>query len=182
MTPAPAPLRITVLERPVSDADVRDLARLLVDAVSSGAAVSFLAPLSTDAAEAWWRTALAAAPERTIVLVARDQDGIVGTVQVQPAWAPNQSHRGEVVKLLVHRRARRLGLGTRLMQAIEVAARAAGFGLLTLDTKRGDSAERLYARLGWTTLGTVPGYAFDPDGSPHDAAFFYKHLTGSDEA
>ena len=171
------PLPILPLARPASSEEIRDLARVLVDAVSSGAAVSFLAPLSLEAAEGWWRNALASAPERTIVLVARDREGIVGTVQVQPAWAPNQPHRAEVLKLLVHRRARGRGVGTGLMEAIEAAARAAGFRLLTLDTKHGDTAERLYRRLGWTTLGTIPGYALDSDGTTHGATFFYKHLT-----
>jgi GNAT superfamily N-acetyltransferase len=161
---------------PASDADVRGLAELLVDAVDSGAAVSFLAPLSVETAEAWWRRGLDGADARVIVLVARDADGILGTVQVQPAWAPNQPHRGEVVKLLVHRRAQRMGLGARLMQAIEDEARRAGFGLLTLDAKAGTVADRLYRQLGWTVAGTIPRYAFDSDGAPHDATFFYKEL------
>jgi ribosomal protein S18 acetylase RimI-like enzyme len=97
-------------------------------------------------------------------------------VQLQPAWAPNQQHRGEIVKLLVHRRTRRTGLGTRLMRSIEDEARRAGFSLLTLDTKRGDAADSLYRKLGWTVLGTIPAYAFDSDGTPHDAVFFYKDL------
>src|SRR6266851_8034588 len=122
---------------PVSDSDLRALARLLVDAVESGAAVSFLASLTLERAEDWWRNVMAASAPGAIVLVARDADGIVGTVQLHPAWAPNQTHRAEIAKLLVHRRSRRSGLGTQLMKAIEDAARHAGFGLLTLDAKRG---------------------------------------------
>jgi len=161
---------------PAGDSDVRALARLLVDAVESGAAVSFLAPLTLEQAEDWWREAISAARLGAIFLVARDPDGVVGTVQLHPAWAPNQPHRAEIAKLLVHRRSHRTGLGTRLMQAIEDAARHAGFGLLTLDAKRGEAAERLYRRLGWTSAGAIPGYALDPDGTPHDAVIFYKKL------
>lgn len=165
------------LPSPVSDADFHDLARLLVDAVDSGAAVSFLAPLTPARADAWWRQTLSASHTSAIVLVARDTEGIVGTVQLHPAWAPNQPHRAEIAKLLVHRRGRRAQLGTRLMQAIEDAARGAGLTLLTLDTKRGDRAEHLYRQLGWTPAGTIPGFAFDPDGTTaHDAVLFYKHL------
>ncbi|HZM00661.1 MAG TPA: hypothetical protein VFD43_10455 [Planctomycetota bacterium] len=40
------------LQAPVSAADLAGLAALLVDAVDSGAAVSFLAPLTIEAAEA----------------------------------------------------------------------------------------------------------------------------------
>jgi GNAT superfamily N-acetyltransferase len=169
-------VRIERLRPPVGDSDVRALARLLVDAVESGGAVSFLAPLALERAEDWWRTTLAAAPPRAIFLVARDAEGIVGTVQVQPAWAPNQPHRGEVVKLLVHRRNRGRGLGALLMRSIEDAAQQDGFTLLTLDTKRGDVADRLYRRIGWIPAGVIPRYALDQDGTPHDTVFFYKEL------
>jgi len=108
--------------------------------------------------------------------VARDPDGIVGTVQLHPAWAPNQPHRAEIAKLLVHRRGRRMGLGRQLMETIEDAAQRAGFGLLTLDTKRGSAAEQLYRQFGWTAAGTIPGFALDSDGTPHDAVIFYKQL------
>jgi GNAT superfamily N-acetyltransferase len=165
------------LTPPVADADIRALALLLVDAVESGAAVSFLAPLPLDGAEDWWRRTLASSHARAIFLVARDADGIAGSVQLHPAWAPNQPDRAELVKLLVHRRARGAGLGARLMQAAEDAARRAGFRLLTLDAKRGGAAERLYRRIGWTHVGTIPRYALDPDGTtPHDAVIFYKEL------
>lgn len=167
---------------PVGDSDLRALARLLVDAVESGAAVSFLVPLTLERAEDWWRGAISASHSNAIFLVARDVEGIVGSVQLHPAWAPNQPHRAEIAKLLVHRRCRRTGLGTRLMRAIEDAARRAGFSLLTLDTRRGDAAERLYRQIGWTAAGTIPGYALDPDGTPHDAVIFYKELNQTNES
>jgi GNAT superfamily N-acetyltransferase len=173
-------VRIETLEcltSPVTDSDIQDLAGLLMDAVESGAAVSFLGTLTRQGAEDWWRRTLGGADPRAIVLVARDGKGIAGTVQLHPAWAPNQPHRAEIVKLLVHRRARSAGLGTRLMQAIEQEARRAGFRLLTLDAKRGEAAERLYRRMGWTHAGTIPRFALDPDGkTPHDAVIFYKEL------
>jgi GNAT superfamily N-acetyltransferase len=162
---------------PARDSDLRALAGLLVDAVESGAAVSFLAPLTLERALDWWRKTTARADSRAIFLVARDAEGVAGTVQLQPAWAPNQPHRAEIVKLLVHRRSRGSGLGTRLMQSIEDAAWRAGFGLLTLDARSGTAAERLYRKLGWTALGAIPGYAIDPDGAAlHDAVLFYKGL------
>ena len=174
---------VPLIERlalPVGDSDLRALARLLVDAVDSGAAVSFLAPLTVERAEEWWRTTLSTAHTRALFLVARDGDEIVGSVQLHPAWAPNQPFRGEIAKLLVHRRRRRTGLGSRLMRAMEDAARHNGFTLLTLDAKRGAAAEHLYRRLGWTHAGTIPAYALDTDGvTPHDAVIFYKRLANS---
>jgi GNAT superfamily N-acetyltransferase len=167
---------IEALRTPVSDDDLEALAELLVDAVDAGAAVSFLPPLASDAARDWWRRTIEAAHPRAIFLVARDAEGIHGSVQLHPAWAPNQSHRADVAKLLVHRRARGAGVGTALMVELEARARGAGLRLLTLDTKRGDHAERLYRRCGWTEVGAIPGYALDPDGTPHDTVIFYKEL------
>jgi GNAT superfamily N-acetyltransferase len=167
---------------PVTDSDIRSLAGLLVDAVEAGAAVSFLAPLTLEHAENWWRQTISSSDPRSIFLVARDAVDIVGTVQLHPAWAPNQPHRGEIVKLLVDRRRRRSGLGTQLMRAIEGAARDAGFRLLTLDAKRGETAERLYRRIGWTEVGWIPRYALDPDGrTPHAAVIFCKELDPAED-
>jgi acetyltransferase len=172
----PEPI-IEQLIHPPGDADLRALAGLLLDAVESGAAVSFLVTLTFEQAGEWWRKTISAATSNAIFLVARDAGEIVGTVQLHPAWAPNQPHRADVAKLLVHRRCRREGLGTRLMQAIEDAAQCAGFALLTLEAKRGAAAEHLYRKLGWTAAGTIPDFAFDTDGTTtHDAVVFFKKL------
>jgi GNAT superfamily N-acetyltransferase len=172
-----APVTVERLRPPLGAGDARDLADLLIDAIASGAAVSFLATLTVGDAEAWWRRTVSEGNPRAIFLAARDETGIVGTVQLHPAWAPNQPHRGEIAKLLVHRRARRTGLGTRLMEAIENEARRDGYRLLTLDAKAGAEAELLYRKLGWIHAGTIPGYALDPDGrSSHDAVIFYRNL------
>ncbi len=165
---------IEELARPAAESDIRELAALLLDAVASGASVGFLDTLTVNDAAAWWRERLS--DERAIVLVARDAEGIAGTVQLLPAPMPNQPHRADIAKLQVHRRARGHGLGRALMNAIEERARAAGFTLLTLDTKCGDAAETLYESTGWTRVGVIPNYALDPDGSPCDTVVFYKQL------
>jgi len=163
------------LRPPVSEADLHSLAALLVDAVGSGAAVSFLS-LTQAEAEDWWRMQLSAA-SGSIHLVARDPEGIVASVQAHPSWAPNQPHHADVSKLLVHRRARRHGLAKALMAAAEAEARRRGRLLLTLDTQCGSTAERLYHALGYTLLGIIPRYAVAPDGrTVDDCAFFYKTL------
>lgn len=160
----------------ISDDVVRELAAVLVDAVESGAGISFMAGLRLDEAADWWRKTLDASSPRAVVLAARDEQGIVGTVQLQPAWAPNQPHRADVAKLIVHRRARGLGIARTLMRELERQARDEGFTLLVLDTCKGTIAERLYASLGWVRVGEVPHYALNPDGTPCDTVFFYKHL------
>ncbi|HEV7573946.1 MAG TPA: GNAT family N-acetyltransferase [Thermoanaerobaculia bacterium] len=164
---------IEQLTVPVSDADIEGLALLLLDATAAGASVGFLDSITLESAEEWWRQNIANA---AIVLAARDDDGITGTVQLRPASMPNQRHRADIAKLLVHRRARGTGLGRMLMAEIEGRARSAGFTLLTLDTKRGDVAESLYRRGGWTEVGVIPGYALNPDGSLCDTVIFYKEM------
>jgi predicted N-acetyltransferase YhbS len=172
------------LPTPPADGDLAALAGLLVDAVASGAAVSFIT-IDFDGALDWWRALLSDRGRAPLVLVARDAEGIVGTVQLIPARAPNQPHRADVAKLIVHRRGRRRGIGRALMRAVEREAAAAGLHLLVLDSKRGDAGERLYRALGWSVAGTIPRYALDTDGmTPHDTVVFYKELPGSggDEA
>jgi ribosomal protein S18 acetylase RimI-like enzyme len=164
------------LELPADEKDLEALAALLVDAVESGAAVSFVRLTHGEALD-WWRKLLGAPVSRTVVLVARDAEGIAGSVQLHPARAPNQPHHADVAKLIVHRRARRRGLGEALMAAVEREAAVEGFRLLVLDSKRGDAAERLYRRLGWNVVGTIPRFALDADGqSLHDTVVFFKEL------
>jgi GNAT superfamily N-acetyltransferase len=155
------------------------LADILIDCIDGGATVTFLAPMPRPKALAFWRPVIDSAARRErILLVAEDDSGTVqGTVQVALTMPENQRHRGEIVKLLVHRRARGAGLGAALMGAAEQAARTAGRTLLVLDTATGGDAERLYTRLGWERLGIIPDYALFPDGATYGAAtFFYKKL------
>jgi GNAT superfamily N-acetyltransferase len=151
------------LTPPVSDADLRGLARLLVDAVDSGAAVSFLPPVTVEQAEAWWSEDHHDGRRKGCLPVARDSEGIVGTVQPILRGFQTSPHRADIAKLVVHRRSRRTDW-PQLMQAIEQAARQAGFTLLTLDTRQGDAAEELYRRGGWIEVGAIPGYGLDPRG------------------
>ena len=165
--------RLTTL----ADADIEQLADVLIDCVEGGASVSFMHPLSRDRASAFWRRLAADVVEgRRIVLVACDASGIVGTVQVILDQPENQPHRADVAKMLVHRRARRRGIGEALMRAAEESARAAGKTVLVLDTVTGGDAERLYARLGWNLVGVVPEYALWPHGGLCSTTFYYRKL------
>ena len=160
------------------DADVAGgLADVLVDCVEGGASVSFMLPLDRGRAEAYWLTTLESASRgERIVLVAEEDTGVVvGTVQVILTAPENQPHRGEIAKMLVHRRARRRGVAEALMRAAETAARDAGKSLLVLDTSSAD-AERLYDRLGWQRVGVIPGYALWPAGGLVDTTVFFKLL------
>jgi GNAT superfamily N-acetyltransferase len=155
------------------------LCDVLIDCVEGGASVSFMWPMSRAKAEAFWTEAGAslARGERAIV-VAEDDQGVVGTAQAIWAGPENQPHRADISKMLVHRRARRRGVGAAVLAAAEAAARAAGRNLLVLDTASPD-AERLYQRNGWQRVGIVPRYALLPDGPFCHTVFFYKDLAAN---
>ena len=151
------------------------LAAVLADCVDGGASVSYLTPFSPAQARAELEGMAAEVGRgRRLLLAAFDGGRVVGTVQVILALPPNQPHRGEIAKLLVHRSARRRGVARLLMEHAESEARAEGKTLLVLDTVTGDPAERLYERLGWTRVGVIPGYALYPDGRPCDTTVFWK--------
>ena len=152
------------------------LADVLIDVVEGGASVSFMLPISRETARKFWRgVADGVARGERVLLVAEDASGIVGTVQLILVQPENQPHRADLAKMLVHRRARRQGLGAALMQAAEDAARAAGKTLIVLDTASAQ-AERLYARQGWVRCGVIPGYALLPQGGLCDTTYFYRVL------
>jgi GNAT superfamily N-acetyltransferase len=161
----------------LTDADIEGLGAVLLDCVDGGASVGFMRPFGLGQALAWWR-GLAADVEagRRLLLVAEDEHGIVGTVHLVLAMPDNQPHRADLCKMLVMRRARKQGVGAALMDAAEREARVAGKTLLVLDTSSPD-AERLYARMGWTRLGVVAGFALWPEGGLCDTTYFYRELT-----
>jgi len=169
------PVRIRRVTAP-SEAEVRGLAEVLVDCVQGGASVSFMSPLPIDKAVTFWRGIAGQLAEgRRALLVAEDDRGVVGTVQLVFDLPENQPHRADLSKMLVHRRARRRGIGEALLRAAEELARANAKWLLVLDTASAD-AERLYARAGWIRVGVVPGFALWPEGGLCDTTFFYRRL------
>jgi GNAT superfamily N-acetyltransferase len=176
--PPDASIHGYTIQRPpaLSDAHVHGLAQLLIDCVEGGASVSFMHPLPLAKAVDFWRGLAAAVAEgKRALLTAEDADGVVGTVQLILDQPENQPHRADLSKMLVHRRARRRGLGAALLLAAENLARDCGKSLLVLDTASGD-AERLYARLGWQRCGVIPGYALWPQGGLCDTTYFYRTL------
>jgi GNAT superfamily N-acetyltransferase len=156
--------------------ELEGLCDLLIDCVEGGASVNFMLPMTRAKAQGFWMGVAAslARGERALV-VAEDGTGIVGTAQAIWAIAENQPHRADLAKMLVHRRARRLGVGAAVLAAAEHAAFEAGKTLLVLDTASPE-AERLYERGGWVRAGTVPKYALMPNGPFCSTVFFYKDL------
>jgi GNAT superfamily N-acetyltransferase len=161
----------------LGEPEIEGLGSVLIDCVEGGASISFMLPMTRAKAQAYWHSISdsVACGER-VLLVAEDAPGtIVGTVHVVLHQPENQPHRGDLAKMLVHRRLRRRGVGAALLSAAEQEALGAGKTLLVLDTASGD-AERLYARQGWQRCGEIPNYALWPDGMPCATTVFFKLL------
>ena len=168
---------IVVLNAPLANSELAQLADVLVDCVKGGASVSFMSPFSHDQALAFFRQVeTSVGSGGTLLLAARLDGRIVGTVQLGLDTPPNQPHRADIKKLLVHRSARGRGLAADLMARIDDEARRRGRWLLVLDTVPGESGHRVYLRAGWTQTGLVPDYALFPDGRLCDTAFMWKRL------
>src|SRR6186713_2742293 len=158
----------------VTPDQIEQLTDVLLDCVEGGASVSFMHPLNRAHARAFWqRIADDVARGARALIVATDAQGICGTVQLIFDLPDNQPHRADLAKMLVHRRARRSGLGAALMRAAEATARDCGKTLLVLDAVTGGDAARLYERLGWVRVGDIPNYALFPQGGRCSTTVYY---------
>jgi GNAT superfamily N-acetyltransferase len=167
--------------RRLDDAEARalldELAAVLQDCVEGGASVGYMAPFTHEEARSAYETYADEVEQgRRIMLAAFSEGALVGTAQIVFAPHPNQPHRADVARVLVRRSARRRGIAQKLMEHVEREALAAGKTLLVLDAVTGGDAARLYARLGWNTVGVIPNYALYPDGRPCDTTYFWKAL------
>jgi GNAT superfamily N-acetyltransferase len=157
---------------------IAQLADILVDCVEGGASVGFMHPLPHARAIAFWRdVASGVTSGARALLVAEDEHGLCGTVQLVLSQPDNQPHRADLSKMLVHRRARRSGLGAALMRAAEATARDCGKTLLVLDTITDSDAARLYERLGWQRVGEIPGFALMPHGGLRGTTVYFREVS-----
>lgn len=164
---------------------IRDLlADILIDVVANGGSVSFMHPLSREAAESFWDAALAAAERgERVVLGAWDGDALVGTVSVLLDLPPNQPHRAEIAKMMTRVGHRGSGVATSLMRVAEDLAVQRGRTLLVLDTASDGGASALYERLGFTLAGEIPDFAFKPLGGLSGTRLYWKRVGAlADEA
>ena len=168
---------IRILDADEAERERGRLAEILADCVNGGSSVSFMWPFTVEDAASWWGGAIEAVESgRTVLFGGYVAGSLVGTVQLSLDVPPNQLHRGDVRKLLVHRNARRQGVAAALMAALEKTARSRRLSLLTLDTGTGTPAERFYGEHGFVKTGIIPGYALNPDGSVCDTTIFWKSL------
>jgi ribosomal protein S18 acetylase RimI-like enzyme len=161
----------------VGRGQLAELASVLIDCVEGGASVGFMLPLQLEVAMNFWSSvAGAVARGERALLVVEDELGICATAQLVLALPQNQPHRADLAKVLVHRRARRRGLGAALVRAAEATARECGKDLLVLDAVTGGDAQRLYERLGWVRVGDIPRYALMPAGAYCSTTYYYRDL------
>lgn len=177
-------MKLEPLEWPVAAEDRDDLSALLVACVEAGASIGFLAPLARGDAEAYWDKIIGDLRSGyRVLLVVRETEGgrIIGSAQLACEARANGRHRGEVQKVMVLPAARRRGIATTLMHAVEAAARARGLTLLFLDTSDSHAGARpLYEALRYAYVGGIPGWALDPHGTPEQNAIYYKTLAPAD--
>ncbi|MFL5687891.1 MAG: GNAT family N-acetyltransferase [Chloroflexota bacterium] len=171
-------MKIEAIDPDSYEAAIPGLGALLKDAIDGGASVNFIAGVTLEQTEGWWRARAARVTDGTItVFVARDDDGrIFGSTLIERSVNPNSPHRAEIGKVIVHRSIRRQGVARALMAAAEERARAEGRWMLILDTVAGSAAAALYEALGWVTVGTIPAYALNTAGEPEPATYYYKDL------
>lgn len=171
-------MRIEQLAPEAMAAEIEALADILHACVLDGASIGFVLPFSpAEAADFWRKVEAEVAEGATHMFAARVEGRLVGCVLLQLAAKPNQRHRADIAKLLVHPAARRQGLGRALMQTAEAAARREGRTLLNLDTRTGDPSEALYQSLGFELMGVAPGYARHPVADVlEDCSFMFKRL------
>jgi len=176
-------ITISALDETQATQRLPELVALLQDAVESNASIGFLPPLTNEVAEAYWRSNISDLGRQTRRLVTATADGrIVGAAQLELGTKPNAGHRAEVQKVLVLRSHRRNGVGQQLMEEIERQARLVGRWLLVLDTRQGDTAERLYRRLGFQEAGAIPQFALNERGEFDATVVFYKILNDNTSA
>ncbi|HDR7588902.1 hypothetical protein S3E15_00457 [Bacillus mycoides] len=155
------------------DEDIEELSELLKTVVNDGASIGFLPPLEQKEATNYWQTALA--PE-VILYVAKINNEVAGSIQLHLVTKPNGIHRAEICKLMTHPNYRRNGIGRLLMQKAEERAKQENRSLLVLDTREGDSSNRLYKSLGFQESGKIPGYAISPNGELDATVIYYKMI------
>ncbi len=159
---------------------IGDLTDILHACVHDGASIGFVLPFSGEQARAYWQERVFPVLQSggLEVFIARQDGQILGTLQLVSAQMPNQRHRADVAKLLVHPKARRRGLGVALMRALEARARSLGKTLLVLDTRSSDPSRILYQNIGFETAGEIPDYCRSPaEERLEPTTYMYKALT-----
>jgi len=156
-----------------------DLSKLLHACVHAGANINFVLPFTFGDSETFWQAKVfpPVGSGARLLWVAEEEGRVAGSVQLDCDMPPNQPHRAEVTKLMVHPECRRRGIARALMSELETVAGRLERSLITLDTRTGDAAEPLYRSIGYETVGTIPDFCHDPiDDRLYPTTIMYKRL------
>ena len=128
--------------------------------------VSIRAAIAPSSSGAAWRKARAESGQPRDSSSPKMPAGFAAPFNCFLTCSENQPHRADVAKMLVHRRARRNGLGTALMRAIEATARECGRSLLkSLTPSPKATPPDCMPVWGGIRVGDIPDYAtLYPDG------------------
>ncbi|NOD78879.1 GNAT family N-acetyltransferase [Ruegeria sp. HKCCD4332] len=162
------------------DAALDDLAEILHACVHDGASIGFILPFAQEDARNYWQQNVRPGLNAGALEIFAAYDGarVLGTVQLVSAAMPNQPHRADVAKLLVHPNARRRGYGRALMAALFQHARSLHRTMLVLDTRSSDPSRMLYQSLGFQIAGEIPNYCRNPfEPSLEPTTYMYKDLS-----
>jgi GNAT superfamily N-acetyltransferase len=155
------------------------LGEMLLEAVRGGGSLSFLDPLDPGVARSFWEGMLAAAERGDqVIFGAWEGDLLVGTVTLVLKMPQNQSHRGEMVKVMTRASHRGRGVAAGLMRAAEQEAAKRGKTLLVLDTATIDGAAGFYEGLGYRLAGVIPDFSLLPHGGLTGTMIYWKRLAG----
>lgn len=164
---------VIIEELMLIDDHLDELSDLLARVVDEGASIGFLPPMQKQVAASYWETVLS--PD-VILFVAKINNQIVGSIQLHLSTKQNGSHRAEIAKLMTHPEFRRNGIGRLLMKKAEEKARQMERSLIVLDTREGDSSNKLYASLDYIQAGRIPDFARSANGEFAATIFYYKNL------
>lgn len=162
---------VEISELKTSEVYIEQLSDLLIKTVEGGASIGFLPPMSHSQAAEYWENVL---EPNVILLIAKVNHEIVGSVQLQLCAKQNGRHRAEIAKLITHPDYRRKGIARLLMQKAEERAKQEKRSLLVLDTREGDVSNQLYISLGFTECGRIPFFAESADGKLDATIVYYK--------
>jgi phosphoribosylformimino-5-aminoimidazole carboxamide ribotide isomerase len=160
----------------LSDDELSGLCEATVAAILDGGGFGWVDPPPVKTLAAYWRGVILV-PEREL-FIAR-HDGIVcGSAQLVKPPRNNEAQKGGagLQHAFVAPWARRTGLGTALIQAVERAAREERYRILNLDVRETqEPAIHIFRKLGFVHWGTHPEYA-RVKGRTVQGLFFFKDL------
>ncbi len=166
------------LDATTVDQYLERLCALLGEAVESGASIGFMLPINYAEVTAYWHDVADSVrhQKKHLLVVVDAKSQVIGTAQLEPSPKENGRHRAEVQKVIVANAVRRQGIGTLMMEQLDLKAKQLQRSMLFLDTRVGDAGEHLYVKSGWQKFGVAPDYAYSPNGELEGSAFYFKRL------